>query len=593
MVNKKDMSTPSISSAVQKLKILLTRKEKIRWLGIAGFAMIISCLEVVTASIIVLFAQVLSKPEIGQKYLSMIGFSKQLSSGDIMLRMAIIVGIVYLIKNLLGAAEAFYQNISIQSMNFNFKNKILYRYAKADYGFYLTRNSALGINVVNGEVELMFSSGMIAMASILSEGFIFVCLISMIICMNPSLALTVFAIAVVFSIGVVKGILPRFYRFGRQLQESTVNTTQNLTQFFHAFKEILILGKRDAFINAYQVHAYKKSRVQAFQTATNTLPRMIIEVLFMGLFVITIAVLCLNNESPVEMMGILGGYLYAGFRLMPGLTRIINQLNMFKAAIPSIERVYHEYTFVAEKEHYLDAPDLKFNEEIILQNVNFKYLNTRKNILSEINLRIKKGECIGIIGESGSGKSTLVDVILGLLKPCEGSILIDSKYPVNSRQWHQKIGYVSQSVYLTDDTIEANIAFGESVIDESRLNIVLEAVQLKKLIEELPDGAKTIVGERGIRLSGGERQRIAIARALYSNPEVLIFDEATSALDNETEAKLMETIYSLSQNRTVIMIAHRLTTLCDCERIVIMDKGRIRKVTKYHDLHQGLTLQGV
>lgn len=593
MVNKKNMSTPSILSAVQKIKKLLTRKEKIKWLGIASFAMIISLLEVVTATIIVLFAQVLSKPEIGQKYLSMLGFSKQLSSGDIMLRMAIIVGVVYLIKNLLGAAEAFYQNISIQSMNFQFKNKLLQRYAKTDYGVYLTRNSVLGINVVNGEVELMFSTGMIAVASVLSEGFIFLCLISMIIYMNPSLAFTVFAIAVVFSIGVVKGILPRFYRFGRQLQESTLYSTQNLTQFFHAFKEILILGKREAFINAYLTHAHKKSRVQAFQTATNTLPRMIIEVLFMGLFVVTIAILCLKNESPVGMMGILGVYLYAGFRLMPGLNRIINQLNMFKSTIPSIERVYNEYISVAEKEHYVDVPELKFNEEILLQNVGFRYLNTRKNTLSDINLSIKKGECIGIIGESGSGKSTLVDVILGLLKPCDGSILIDGKYPVNSTQWHQKIGYVSQSIYLTDDTIEANIAFGESVIDSARLDLVLEAVQLNKLIKELPKGTKTIVGERGIRLSGGERQRIAIARALYSNPEVLIFDEATSALDNETEAKLMETIYSLSRNRTVIMIAHRLTTLSDCERIVIMEKGRIKKVTKYPELHQALTLQGV
>ena len=168
---------------------------------------------------------------------------------------------------------------------------------------------------------------------------------------------------------------------------------------------------------------------------------------------------------------------------------------------------------------------------------------------------------------------------MGLLKPQKGSILVDGKYTVSSYQWHQKIGYVPQSVYLTDDTIEANIAFGEKEIDEIRLNAAIDAAQLRKFIDQLPEGSKTFVGERGIRLSGGERQRISIARALYRNPEVLIFDEATSALDNETEAKLMETINAVSQSRTVIMIAHRLSTLRDCDRIVIMNDGQVKQIT--------------
>lgn len=578
------MSSPSIFSAFQKLQQLLTKQEKLKWLTIAGFAMVISLLEIITASVIVVFAQVLSTPEIGKKYLASLGFSKQLSSGHIMLYFAITVGVVYLIKNSIAAAEAFYQNFSIQAMNLHFKNKLLHRYSKIDYGFYLTRNSSLGIQVVNSEVEQVFSSGMIALASILSEGFIFLCLIIMIVYLNPSLALAVFGIGLLFSVVLAKVVLPKFYQFGRQLQESSLHSYQNLTQFFHAFKEILILGKREAFIDAYQQHALKRSRIYAMQTAINALPRIIIEVLFVGLFVVTIAILCLNNESPAAMMGILGGYLYTGFRLMPGLNRIINQLNTFKSIIPSIDRVHHEYMHVAEKEHYQDIPELQFNNEITLKNINFRYLNTPNNALSQINLTIKKGECIGIIGETGSGKSTLVDIILGLLNPSEGLSLIDGTYPVHSIQWHQKIGYVSQSIYLTDDTIEANIAFGEAEMDISRLNMAIEAAQLRKFIEKLPNGTKTIVGERGVRLSGGERQRIAIARALYRNPEVLIFDEATSALDNETEAKLIDTIRLLSQNRTVIMIAHRLTTLRDCSRIVNMEKGCIKEITQYHNL---------
>jgi ATP-binding cassette subfamily C protein len=190
----------------------------------------------------------------------------------------------------------------------------------------------------------------------------------------------------------------------------------------------------------------------------------------------------------------------------------------------------------------------------------------------DFTLEIKKGESIGIVGETGSGKSTFIDLLLGLLRPTQGIILVDKQYPVNAKQWHEKIGYVPQSIYLTDDTIEANIAFGleADMIDAGRLLQVIKEAQLEDFVQKLPDGVQTVVGERGVRLSGGERQRIAIARALYRNPEVLIFDEATSALDTETEARLMETINAVSKDRTVIMVAHRLSTLEKCDRVVRM-----------------------
>lgn len=581
---KINVSNPSILSAVQKLRALLTQEEKVKWLGIIAFALTTSMLEVITASVIVVFAQVLNAPETGLKYLSKIGFPTDLSPGRVVFYIAMIVGAVYLIKNLIAAAEVFFQNFSIQKMNYHFKNKLLHRYAEADYGFYLTRNSSFGTQVVSGDTEMMFSSGMVAVASILSEGVIFLALVSMIIYINPSLALTIFVIGGTFSIGVVKVVLPRFYRFGQHLQETALYSGQNLLQFFHGFKEIVLLGKRESFIEAYQVHARKKANIQAIQTSINALPRMVIEILFVGLFVTTIAYLCLDQESPVQMIGVLGGYLYAGFRLMPGLNRIINQLNALKAVIPFIERVHQEYTIVASKENYVDVPAFQFNKDIEIKNLSFRYLNTEKNALSHVSLQIQKGECIGIVGETGSGKSTLVDLILGLLKPDAGSILVDGQYPAHSYQWHQKIGYVPQSIYLTDDTIEKNVAFGEKEIDLNRLNSAIDAAQLRQFIDDLPEGSRTVVGERGIRLSGGERQRIAIARALYRNPEVLIFDEATSALDNDTEARLMETINAVSKDRTVIMIAHRLTTLKDCNRIVVMDKGCVKQVTNYSSL---------
>lgn len=578
------MSTPSILSAIQKLRSFLSRKEKFKWLGIIGFALCTSSLEVLTASVVVIFAQVLNQPEMGEKYLVLLGFSADLSLPRIVFYISIIVGIVYLIKNIVSGIEIFYQNFAIQKMNYDFKNKLLYRYAEAGYRFYLTRNSSLSFQTIGGDVEYVFSTGMISLASVLSEAVVFLSIVGFVVIMNPILAFAVFGIGLIFWIGITKILLPQFYLFGQKLREASLNGNQNLMQFFHGFKEIVLFGKRDSFVNAYQYHSRIKSHIQATQTAINVLPRIVIEILFMAFFVATISLLCLKHESPLKMMGVLSGYLYAGFRLMPGLNRLINQLNVFKSTIPSIERVYMEYNTVISQEDYVEVPELVFEKSIVLRAVNFLYAGAKEDALVDISLEIKKGECIGIVGETGSGKSTLVDIILGLLKPHKGAVLVDAKFPVNSYQWHLKLGYVPQSVYLVDDTIEANIAFGEKRVDQQKLNNAINAAQLRKCIEQLPLGSQTIVGERGIRLSGGERQRIAIARALYRDPEVLIFDEATSALDNETESRLMETIDTVRKNRTVIMIAHRLTSLKGCDRIVVMENRKIKELIRYSSL---------
>lgn len=583
MVNKK-ISSPSILSAIQKLNQLLTKEDKLKCIGIIFFAILISVIELLMASIIIVFAQVLNDPSAGNKYLQKHNTMQNLSPNEIVLYLSIIVGIVFLIKNVFTALEAFFQNFSIQKMCYRFKKKLLFQYAKADYGLYLTRNSSFTLQVVGGDSELAFTGGMVSLASILSESLIFCFLVGMIIYINPTLAIIIFTIGMILSIIILKILLPKFYFWGQRFQETGIKTSQNLLQFFHAFKEIVLLGKKEEFVQSYHTHSKNRSNIQAIQTATNSLPRMGIEIFFVSIFVLTISYLCLKNESPTQMMGLLSGYLYAGFRLMPGLNRIINHLNTFKSTIPAINRAYNEYTTIASREYYENIPELQFDEYISFKEVNFKYLNTKRPALSSINFKIYKGESIGVVGETGSGKSTFIDLVLGLLRPLDGKILIDDKYPVNAIQWHKKIGYVPQSIYLIDDSIEANIAFGEEKINPIKLTKAIEASQLKDFIKSLPKKSKTIIGERGIRLSGGERQRIAIARALYHNPEILIFDEATSALDNKTESRLIKTINSVSKNRTVIMIAHRLTTLKKCNRILQLRKGKIKSVSKYKEL---------
>jgi hypothetical protein len=222
-----------------------------------------SLLEVVTAFVIVMFAQVLNQPEVGQKYLSILGFKADLSPGRIISYIAIMVGVTYLMKNLIAAVEVFYQSFSIQKMDYHFNNRLLRRYANIDYAFSLTRNSSLGMAVVGGDTDTIFSGGMISIAAILSESFVSLCLISMIIFMNPSLALIIFGVGIALGLIIIKGLVPQFYRWGQRLQEALLHTYQNLLQFFHAFKEIILLGKRDFFVDAYQYHSYKKTRIQA------------------------------------------------------------------------------------------------------------------------------------------------------------------------------------------------------------------------------------------------------------------------------------------------------------------------------------------
>lgn len=567
---------------------LLTWEDRLRWAAIAGFAMVTSIFEILTATVVVVFGQVLTNPQAGADYLARLGVQDAFVPAQVIFMFAVLCGLVYLLKNIVAGCEAFFQNFTIQSMNYHFKNKLLARYANFDYATHLTRNSSYGLTVVGSDSDLTFSAAMLSFATILSEMIIFTCLVGFIIYMNPPLALVIFSLGAVIAVVVAKFLLPQFYRWGKRTQDAALQSWQTLMQFFHAHKEIVLMGKETYFIDAYKHHSYNKSRIQAIQTATNVLPRLVIEVLFIGLFVIAVSFLAFKETDAMGMIGVLAGYMYAGFRLMPGLNRIIGQLNQLKAVTPSVDRVYDEYVTQPVLGDCKDVPDFHFERDLDFDSVTYTYPHTEKPALQNVTLKIAKGECVGIVGQTGSGKSTLIDLLLGLLKPVSGKITVDGAYPVSSRQWHQLVGYVPQSIYLTDDTIAANIAFGVNVedVDQALLNKAIDEAQLRMLLDKLPAGEKTLVGERGVRLSGGERQRIAIARALYRQPQVLIFDEATSALDNDTEEKLMETIHAVSCDHTVIMVAHRISTLQKCDRIYKMDDGRLQGAVSYQELKQ-------
>jgi ATP-binding cassette subfamily C protein len=273
---------------------------------------------------------------------------------------------------------------------------------------------------------------------------------------------------------------------------------------------------------------------------------------------------------------VIGLYAAAAFRLIPSLNRILTSVNRLKQSVSSVHAVMDDLTHVEPPEAEGPGPTTPFAHEIRVRGVHYRYPGADREALAGVSLEIRRGEMVGFIGKSGSGKTTLVDCILGLLPPNQGEVCVDGVDIRNGlAAWRAQIGYIPQNIYLTDDTLRKNVALGlaSGDIDDSRVARAIEAAQLAELVGTLPDGLETMIGERGVRLSGGQRQRIGIARAMYSDPQVLVLDEATSALDGATEKAIVNTIAGLKNEKTIIVIAHRMTTIADCDRVFVLEGG--------------------
>ena len=348
-----------------------------------------------------------------------------------------------------------------------------------------------------------------------------------------------------------------------------------------SIKDLIILGKTSFFIDKFSKDNLLKARINANQVTVSQIPRFYLELISIIGLVSYIVLKLLQGENVLSLITVLGVFVAATFRMIPSINRIIGATQGLKFFTPSVEIIYNEIIQLNKNNiELISFGDFNFQNNIEFRNINFSFTSDHK-ILKDISFNILKGQTIGIIGESGSGKSTLVDLLIGLHKPDSGKILIDSISDFQMNQsWRNKIGYVSQSINLIDDSIKKNIAFGvsENKINDLRINELLAQVQLKIFVNSLQNGVNTKVGDRGVQLSGGQRQRIGIARALYHNPDILILDEATSALDSETEKEVMKSIYNLKGQKTIIIIAHRLSTLESADEIYEIKKNKLDKL---------------
>lgn len=364
---------------------------------------------------------------------------------------------------------------------------------------------------------------------------------------------------------------------GAQLSHERLRL-QHLQQGFGAVKDVLLLGREDDFLNQHRRHSADSAKLGARQAALQMLPRIWLELLAISGLVM-LALIIIRKGDPLEtLLPTLGVFTAAAIRLMPLATRVLGAIQSARYRLPVVDTVYSEL-------HMLDAtpapqrgPRILLDDVLMLDQVSFRYPSAEAMALIGVSLSISRGISVGIIGESGSGKSTLVDILLGLLAPISGTVTVDGiNIQTHLRSWQAQIGYVPQAIFLTDDTLRRNVAFGlaNTQIDEVAVWRAIEAAQLEEFVRSLPLGLDSLVGERGTRLSGGQRQRIGIARALYHNPSVLVLDEATSALDDDTERGVMNAVRALQGDKTIIIVAHRLSTIAHCTRFFRLSGGRL------------------
>ena len=367
------------------------------------------------------------------------------------------------------------------------------------------------------------------------------------------------------------------------------NSFRIINEAFGAIKEIKKGGLERVYINRFSDPAKTIVNNLAYSSVIQQFPRFFFEAIAFGGIMILILFQMKFTGSFNNALPIISLYAFAGYRLMPALQGIYGSFSKFDFIIPSLDKIYNDLCHLRKNNLKIIKENLTFEKSVCLKNVNYKYPNSSRTVLKNINLSIPANSTIGLVGATGSGKTTTVDIILGLLEPRLGKLLVDERIisKDNSRAWQKFIGYVPQYIYLSDNTIASNIAFG---IDNEDINhqAVVKAAKIANLhefvLKELPQKYQTRIGERGVRLSGGQRQRIGIARALYHDPKVLILDEATNALDNLTEQAVMDAVNNLSKNITIILIAHRLNTIKKCDKIYYFDKGELKNEGTFEEL---------
>ncbi|WP_342586718.1 ABC transporter ATP-binding protein [Limnoraphis robusta] len=564
----------------------------------------VSTIEVIGIGLIGPFISLASRPEAVVKESSQIAWLyKQLGftqPSQMVAFIGILVIIIFCVKSLI--------SWSIQSYIFKYSyiqrgrlvSKLMTAYIEAPYTFYLSKNSAHLIDHIVGETT-KFADAVLSTLLSSTANFITLIAISVLLCFASPLAVASLIFIMLPLIFLFNAFKDKVRFWGKELYEANQGIIRGVNHGLGGFKETRIIGCGPYFEQECTLQAQRYADASIGFYAFKLSPRFITETMLVVFLVGFTSINLFLNRDMSELTSTLSIFALASIRLIPAFSNLTSGLSVLKNSSYALNQLYtdlkeletlesdpsfhqeqHSHSSLTEANH-----TIPFEQKIVLDQVTYSYPKTSEIALEKISMTLEKGQSIAFIGKSGAGKTTLVDVILGLLVPQSGDIQVDGQSIYkNLRSWQNLIGYIPQSIFLIDDTLERNIAFGlpDHLIDENKLNKAIEGAQLKEVVANLPEGMKTRVGERGVRLSGGQRQRVGIARALYHEREILVLDEATSALDNETETLVTEAIKSLSGAKTMIIIAHRLTTVEHCNFIYRLEKGRVVESGSYKEV---------
>lgn len=471
-----------------------------------------------------------------------------------------------------------YQNKYSTDIQESLSYRLFDKYLSSPWQFHLHRNSSRLIQNISQEVVL-FADALKSIIAVFIEGLVLLGVMTLLLVAEPLGTLTVLCVLSAITFGFHCFMKNKLNLWGRERHLYEGLNLQYLQQGLSGAKEIKLLGRESYFLSSYKKIIGKIAILKRRQLVMGEIPRLWLELLAVVGISLLVMVMIARGKSLNSLLPILALFAVAAFRMMPSINRILGATHRVRYLVPTIKMISQDIkNDVLKVGKVENSVEFVFNSELVLKSICFYYQKSSKQILSDINIVIKKGSLVGLFGVSGGGKSTIVDIILGLLTPQSGEVLVDGRsVQDNLRAWQDKIGYVPQNIFLTDDSLRRNIAFGisDTLIDDSEVHRAVKSAQLEEFINDLPEGLDTIVGERGIRLSGGQRQRIGIARALYHNPLVLVFDEATSALDLVTEAEVMKSINGLRGQKTLIMVAHRISTLANCDWLYKIKNGKI------------------
>ena len=580
----------SLSEIIRKLNYMLTKGQKRTSVVIMLMIAVGSFVDMLGVSAILPFIEAILTPdEIAKKW-----YVKpiiQVFHPSSMEKLTIIIGIgiifIYIFKNAYLYVSVMIQTVYRSKIQKKLSTRMLCAYLKRPYEYYTNTNTAemlrgMGIDVI-GVYNLLDN-----LFRFCGEFLTAVLIAVYIVKTDVFMASCIIIIAGCCFMVITLGLKKKTKQLGEQKRETEMIRNNWALQSIMGFKEIKVTQSAEHFIEGYD-NAYEKQRIAEVRNEyIINLPEKLIEAVCIS---VLLGIICIKIAMGTDMVSFvpkLAVFAVAAFRLLPSISRMTRYMNGVIYNNAFLQNVYNNLVEIQEFENddeaeITDGGNLQFNKELEISHIFWNYTGTEKEILSDLSFTIKKGEAIGLVGASGAGKTTLADIILGLLKPRKGNVYADGMDVYSCpKQWSKIIGYVPQSVFLANDTLRNNVAFGydEKEIDDEKIWKVLKEAQLDDFVAGLPQKLDTQVGERGIKFSGGQRQRIAIARALYNNPSIVVLDEATSALDNETERAVMEAIEALQGYKTLIIVAHRLTTIKQCDKVYEVVDGKIEQCNK-------------